>query len=140
MDALDLTHTPPRSPRAELAGLTFLPRTIDKIRATLPGGNLGDYTITGFTTRMLEQIKISVDELTVAVRDAASEDAVGAYVTSHTDPADIRKWNDFVLNRQILRGDRADAIAEYPYLADRPDLVYALDFLEDDDKRSFAKA
>jgi hypothetical protein len=38
MDALDLTKAPPRAPRETLAGVVFLPRTIDKMRATLPGG------------------------------------------------------------------------------------------------------
>jgi hypothetical protein len=38
MDPLDLTVTPPRSPYQMLEGLYMLPRTIDKLRAKLPGG------------------------------------------------------------------------------------------------------
>jgi hypothetical protein len=41
MTPLNLTVHPPRVPRAELDGLIFLPRTIDKVRATLPGGDIG---------------------------------------------------------------------------------------------------
>ena len=55
MDALDLTRRPPRSPREPLSGLDLLmvARTVDKIRATLPGGNIGEYQITGFSSRLL---------------------------------------------------------------------------------------
>jgi hypothetical protein len=37
MKPLDLTKTPPRSPREQLVGLVFIPRMIDKMRALLPG-------------------------------------------------------------------------------------------------------
>jgi hypothetical protein len=43
MKPLDLTKTPPRSPREQLVGLVFIPRMIDKMRALLPGGNPGKY-------------------------------------------------------------------------------------------------
>jgi len=44
MKPLDLTKGRPRPPLAELDGIMFFPRTIDKARATLPGGNIGDYS------------------------------------------------------------------------------------------------
>ena len=55
MDALDLTKQPPRGPRELLPTLDLLmiARTVDKLRATLPGGNLGSYQIPGFSTRLL---------------------------------------------------------------------------------------
>ena len=31
-------------------------RTVDKLRATLPGGNLGEYQITGFSSRLIETL------------------------------------------------------------------------------------
>ena len=42
MTPLDLTKQPPRSPRAPLGHLDLVmaARTVDKIRATLPGGNI----------------------------------------------------------------------------------------------------
>ena len=43
MEPLDLTTRPPRAPRESLAGLAFMPRTIDKLRAEMPGGNMGKY-------------------------------------------------------------------------------------------------
>src|ERR1039458_3327751 len=39
MKPMTLSDKPPRKPRAELAGVVFLPRSIDKVRATLPGGD-----------------------------------------------------------------------------------------------------
>ena len=55
MNPMDLSNKPPRKPRAELAGIVFLPRSIDKACATLPGGDPGPYNIPGFTGMMLEQ-------------------------------------------------------------------------------------
>jgi hypothetical protein len=40
---LDLRTRPPRGPRETILGFYFLPRTIDKLRAELPGGNLGAF-------------------------------------------------------------------------------------------------
>ncbi|MBV9971796.1 MAG: DUF5069 domain-containing protein, partial [Candidatus Eremiobacteraeota bacterium] len=67
MEPLDLSKRPPRSPKLELDGLTMLPRTIDKIRATLPGGNLGPYRIAGFSQRMLDAIGVTEEQLRDAV-------------------------------------------------------------------------
>lgn len=71
MTPLDLTAGPPRSPRAELDGVVFLPRTIDKVRA-LSGGNLGEYTIPGFTQMMLDTLGIPLEAFTAAVAVASS--------------------------------------------------------------------
>ena len=32
--------------------------------------------------------------------------------------------------REIYNGDRAEAIADNPWLADHPELVYSIDFLD----------
>ena len=45
MEALDLSIRPPRSPYAQMHGLYMMPRTIDKMRAQLPGGKLGPYSL-----------------------------------------------------------------------------------------------
>ncbi len=75
MDALDLTQRPPRSPRDLLPGLDLLmaARTVDKIRATLPGGNLGQYQITGFSSSLLNRLGI-VEGL---LREAIATGGVG---------------------------------------------------------------
>ena len=67
MEPLDLTTRRPRKARDEVAGIVFLPRSIDKARASLPGGTLGEYTRPGFTATMLKHFGITVDAFIAAV-------------------------------------------------------------------------
>jgi hypothetical protein len=135
---MNLSSKPPRKPRAELAGVVFLPRSIDKVRATLPGGDPGPYNIPGFTSGMLEKLGISVEAFTVAVAAAASDDEVATFVRNNTTQAKIDDWNGWVNVREPRGGDRVAALEIYPWLGERPDLKYGLDVLEEDDKRYFA--
>jgi hypothetical protein len=54
MKPLDLSTRPPRSGLEKLGGFYLLARTIDKIRAHLPGRNPGEYKIPGFSERLLQ--------------------------------------------------------------------------------------
>src|ERR1700674_699505 len=85
MEPLDLTKRPPRGPREKLDGLVLMPRTIDKLRAMLPGGKLGAYKIPGFSARVLEKIGVKEDELLEAVRRASSDDDVAAWLRARAD-------------------------------------------------------
>jgi hypothetical protein len=118
MEPLDFTQSRPRATRAALAGVTFLPRSIDKFRASLPGGNLNGYTIEGFTGRMLENLGITEDAMRDAVAAAGTDDDIAT------------AWNDYVLNRELYLGNRTEAIAENPWLADHPEITKSLDFLQ----------
>jgi hypothetical protein len=138
MDVMNLSTKPPRSPRAELVGVVFLPRSIDKVRATLPGGDPGPYNIPGFTQIMLEKLGISVEAFTAAVAGAASDHEVGVYVRANTTQAKIDEWNGWVSAREPRGGDRVAALEIYPWLGERPDLIVGLDILEEDEKRYFA--
>lgn len=138
MTPLDLTKAPPRAPRAELAGIIFLPRTIDKYRAALPGGDPGAYTLTGFSQRLLDELGIASDAFAATVASAADDAAVAAFVAERAAPEKIAAWNRFVSERQPRGGNRAEALESYPWLHARPDLVLALDVLEEDDKQLFA--
>ncbi|MBV9232887.1 MAG: DUF5069 domain-containing protein [Candidatus Eremiobacteraeota bacterium] len=93
MDALDLTRRPPRSPREPLADLdlVMLARTVDKLRATLPGGNLGSYQITGFSSHLLERLGIAEAQLRETIARADSDEAVAAWIRAHSDPATYPK-------------------------------------------------
>jgi len=137
MDALDLRKAPPRRPRAELAGVVFLPRSIDKIRATLPGGDLGAYTISGLTATMFDMLGIALEDVTAAVRSAATDYDVAAYVREHARPGGVDAWHTYVFARKPKNGNRAEEIAAYPFLAERPDLRLSLDVLEEDDLQTF---
>ncbi|MDQ6941186.1 MAG: DUF5069 domain-containing protein [Candidatus Eremiobacteraeota bacterium] len=138
MDPLDLTKAPPRAPREELAGVVFLPRTVDKVRATLPGGELGAYNIPGFSEMLLEALGIEPDAFRAAVADAASDEAVAAFVSASTSPKRVTEWNAMIAARLPRNGDRNAAHEAYPWLRERPDLILALDVLEEDDRQHFA--
>jgi len=73
MTPLDLTKTPPRSPRNKLGGLCMLPRMIDIARAKLPGGRSGDYRIgRGMSALVLANLGISASEFVELVGKAAT--------------------------------------------------------------------
>jgi hypothetical protein len=130
MEPLDLRNALPRRARDEADGIVFLPRSIDKVRASLEGGHIGEFTIVGFTAGMLGEFNISIADFTEAVRNAESDDDVVAYVREHARPGGIEDWINFATKREIYRGNRAEAIADHPWLADHPELVYSLDFLD----------
>ncbi len=138
MEPLDLSVGPPRSPRATLEGVVFLPRSIDKIRASLPGGKLGPYTISGGTTELFERLEIPLERITEAVAAAASEAEVGSFVRQSTTPEKIAAWNAYVEQREPRNGNRVAALESYPWLNETPDLRYVLDVLAEDDRRTFA--
>lgn len=140
MTPLDLTAHPPRSPHAELDGLIFLPRSIDKVRATLPGGKLGEYTISGLTEMMLETLGVAVATFTLGVSAADDEAEVARFLREQTTPAKYDAWNGAIVERKPRAGNRTEALAAYPWLKDRPDLIYVLDVLAEDDTYSFASA
>jgi Domain of unknown function (DUF5069) len=130
MEPLDLSQAHPRTTRAELSGITFLPRSIDKFRASLPGGTLDGYTIKGFTGQMLENLGISPEAFQAAVAEAKTDEDVARYVREHAVAGGAEAWNTYVLNREVYLGDRAKAIAENPWLAEHPEITLSLDFLQ----------
>ena len=139
MKPLDLTTAPPRGPRESLAGILFLPRTVDKVRATLPGGDTGAYDIPGISTMMFDALGIELDDFRAAVADAADDDGVARFVEHATSPERIAAWNAMLAARLPRGGDRNAAYESYPWLRERPDLPLVLDVLEEDDRRHFAQ-
>jgi hypothetical protein len=138
MDPLNLSTAPPRAPHADIAGVIFLPRTIDKARAMLPGGDIGEYTIPGLSEMQLERLGIPLDDFVTAVAHASSDEEVGAFVHGACSDEKIAAWNDWIRQRQPRGGDREAAYELYPWLRERPDLIIALDVLAEDDRRLFA--
>ncbi|HEV2261925.1 MAG TPA: DUF5069 domain-containing protein [Candidatus Rubrimentiphilum sp.] len=141
MEPLDLTKRPPRSPRAELDGLANLPRTIDKMRALLPGGSPGVYKIAGFSARMLETVGVTEDQFREAVKQAKTDEDVAVWLRAHSDPSKYAEWNDRLLNRRVadIQAASADFLTRYPIAERRPDIEYMVDLLEADDAEMFAK-
>jgi hypothetical protein len=139
MEPLDLSKQPPRAPRAEADGIIFLPRSIDKARAYLPGGNRNGYNIPGVTGNMLERFGVSHDDFVAAVGAASSDADVVAFVRRHASQAMLDEWNAFVKEREP-RGNRnlPEVLEIYPWLKEKTELKLVLDILAEDDRRLFA--
>lgn len=142
MNALDLTQRPPRSPRELLPGLNLLmaARTVDKIRATLPGGNIGDYQITGFSSSLLNALGVAEAVLRKAIADAQSDAEVATWIREHTDPERYAEINAKLEGRTV--GERLndpEFLRRYPSAQNLPPETSRIDHLIADDAESFAK-
>jgi hypothetical protein len=143
MDALDLTLRPPRSPREPLSGLDLLmlARTIDKLRATLPGGNIGAYQITGFSSRLLLKLGIAEGVLRDVIARAGTDADIAAWIREHSDPATYAEINAGF--EQMTVGERlgdAAFVERYPIARRVPPETSRIDMLAADDAESFAKS
>ena len=127
---------PPRAPRAELDGIIFLPRSIDKARAYLDGGNRNGYNIPGVTGGMLERLGISNEDFIAAVGTASNDADVVVFVRRHANQTTVDEWNAFVKAREP-RGNRnlPEVLEIYPWLKEQPDPNSSLDILAEDDRR-----
>jgi hypothetical protein len=142
MEPLDLTTRRPRAPRETTLGFYFLPRTIDKLRAELPGGNMGPYLNhdTGFSAWAVRRLGLDMNAFREAVRNARDESDVVAWlrerVDSSTADAFNTKFETFVVER-FTPEDQMLVRERHPVMAQRPDLNKILDVLEADDERVF---
>lgn len=142
MEPLDLTKAPPRSPREELDGLPALPRTIDKMRAHLPGGNPGVYNIKGLSSTMFETIGITEDQFRDAVATAQSDQDVVDWLRTHAKTGEYSTWagKANALKVADVKAQNPERFAErYPISNTRTDIEYMSDMLAVDDEDMFAK-
>jgi Domain of unknown function (DUF5069) len=142
MEPLDLTRRPPRSPREFLPGLDLfmLARTVDKIRATLPGGNIGDYQITGFSSSLLNALEISESVLRKVVAQANSDDEVAAWIREHSNSERYAEINAKLEGRTV--GERLNDpgfLERYPSARNLAPETSRLDHLIADDAEAFGK-
>jgi hypothetical protein len=144
LTALDLRTHRPRPVRETLLGFYLLPRTIDKLRAELPGGNLGAYVNhdTGFSAYVVRRLGLDMDELRNAVATADAESDVVAWLEERVDvcdaPAVNAKLDSFVVERMSAE-DQALMRERHPVMERRPELSVILDVLEADDELTFAR-
>lgn len=144
MKPLDLSGSPPRSCYCELDGLMLLLRTIDKLRAQLPGGNSGGYFINGTQMRgisgyLMHRLGLEEGELRQAVANAADENAVAAWLRERTDGAAYPAINETLRrikpshteNEALFRAEYAETLRE------QPELEYVVDIVDADDRRRF---
>ncbi len=143
MSPLDLRRQPPRGPRETVLGFYLLARTIDKLRAELPGGNPGEYLNhdTGFSAYTVRRLGLEMNQFRDAVANAPDEAAVHAWLQARIDPANAgalnAKLETFVVERMTPE-DQLLVRRRHPVMATRPELSKILDILEADDRRTFA--
>ena len=143
MEPLDLREHPPRSPYDELDGLMLMPRTIDKLRALLPGGNTGPYYIKGPTrgisAYLLRRLGIDERELFEAVRAAKDDADVAQWLRQRADPALYAEINQtlrrlkpkHIPNPEEFRSTYVETMKAHPEIEHIIDIVVA------DDRRTF---
>jgi hypothetical protein len=137
-----LTLRPPRSPREPLSDLDLLmiARTVDKIRATLPGGNIGAYQITGFSSRLLEKLGIAESVLRDVIARADSDAEVAAWIAEHSDPKTYGQINAGF--ERLTVGERLgdpEFFKRYPIAQKLSPEASRLDLLVADDEELFGK-
>src|SRR5438270_3613209 len=140
MEALDLTKHRPRSGWAQLDGLYMLPRTIDKMRALLPGGNIGQYKIPGFSSLVLKELEIDEERFRNAVAAASSEDDVAEWLRENADTTKYEAINAKLLSRTIeaISRNNPDYFTNYPLAKDLPKDTIHFDVLDKDDDRIYS--
>ena len=143
MTPLDLRVQPPRATRETLLGFHLLPRTIDKLRAELPGGNLGNYLNhdTGFSAFIVRRLGLDMDEFREAVASAKEEADVVAWLEARIDPASATALNTKLETFVVARMSADDQLLvrkRHPVMAEHPDLSKILDILDAEDRHAFA--
>lgn len=144
MKPLDLTAQPPRSCYEELDGLMLLPRTIDKLRAYLPGGNPGEYFINGqikgISGYLLERLGVEEGALLEVVARVADDAEVARWLSDHTDPAQYPAINETLLRIQPKHAEDPEYFSQLyaETLAQHPELERIVDIIDADDRRMFA--
>src|ERR1700694_3193539 len=94
MEPLNLSVGPPRGPREKLAGIVFTARVVDKLRASLPGGESNEYlALEAFSEMWAYYTGIDLVELRDVVASSATEEDVEAWVRERTAHVDKEKIN-----------------------------------------------
>lgn len=117
----------------------MIARTVDKLRATLPGGKLGEYRIPGFSTRLLEQLGIDEAALRDAVARVQSDAEIASWIRDRSDPARYGEINAGFESMTIAErlGD-AEYLERYPLAKRLPPETPRLDMLIADDQEQFS--
>lgn len=136
---MDLTQGPPRSPRDELGGITFLPRTIDKMRANL-AGTLGEYKAkVGYSERLFAFLDVTADEFEAVVAANADDAGVLAALMERAprSAAEIEAFNEQARSypQDEASRQRHQMLLEEAGYGHRTDITTMFDRLDLDDGR-----
>jgi Domain of unknown function (DUF5069) len=106
MKSIDLTIQPPRSPYQRMEGLYMMPRTIDKLRAKLPGGKIGLYSLTtafgpGLSLMLLNDIGVTEKCLLEIVQKVLFEHEIADWLRRNADLSNVASVNEKLLSPRI---------------------------------------
>jgi hypothetical protein len=106
METIDLTTQPPRSPYQKMEGLYMMPRTIDKLRAKLPGGQMGAYSITtafgpGLSLMLLNDIGVTEECLLEIVQQVSVEQEIADWLRRNANLSRVASLNEKLFNPRI---------------------------------------
>ena len=136
---MGLTKGPPRSPRETLGGITFLPRTIDKMRANL-AGTLGEYKAKiGYSERLFAFLDMTADDFEAVVAANADDAGVLANLMARAprSAAEIEAFNEQARSypQDEAGRQRHQMLLEEAGYAHRTDITTMFDRLDLDDGR-----
>lgn len=140
MEPLDLRRTAPRAPRTPLGDLDLImaARSVDKLRATLPGGDLGAYQIAGFTARFMETLGIDEEDFRSIVALAANDQEIAAWLRKHCSQAQFDECTRLITSRLLRdRINDDDFVQKYPHARALPLEMPIVDMLPLDDELAF---
>ena len=145
MTPLDLTQRPPRPLRAELDGIAYLPRAIDKARASLPGGDLGVYLIMSdevvtMSAMFYRKMGTTADEFAGVVASAEDDHAVAAWLRARVEPEQIDGWHKRLFGihlSDIPEPALARVLERHPAGRTMPASTLLVDVIEADDAEMF---
>ena len=122
----------------------LMPRTIDKLRARLPGGDPGIYFINGkikgISGYLLDRLGITEVDLLKAVERSAGDDEVAAWLRGRADATQYPAINATLRRIKPKHAeDEAYFRSEYAEtMKEHPELEFIVDIVDADDRRRFA--
>ena len=95
---LDLTKTPPASPKKRVGGYVILARMADKARADFLGGNIGEYhTDCPLDHLLLDWKGVEYADVKQAITSGADDEKIADLLNSKGTPKtpdEIKAWSD----------------------------------------------
>jgi hypothetical protein len=118
----------------------MMPRTIDKMRARLPGGKLGQYQVAGTSIRLLDAIGVKEADLQAVVARANTDEDVAEWLRANARTQAYEAVNKMLGERRLKDVDLEDLQTRYPIAKDLPLDTRLFDMLQQDDILSFRAA
>ena len=116
---MDLSKKFPRSPKDKLGGIIWLPRMIDKARATADG-TAGDYQYNCIMdSRLFKFLGVAPEAMLEAVKNAKDDNAVMEWIKANTSPRSSAAVEEFNNMMTSLSPTSPDMIKRFEANRDR---------------------